>query len=214
MSAKAPIPPSVVKRMTRYLALVQSLVNAGSEWVSSSELADTLGLTSSTVRQDLSHLDFCGTSKRGYATAGLSDVLVSALGADSMWRAVVVGAGNLGRALALHEDFAERGFHVCGIFDKDPEKIGAEVGALAVKRMRALPAFVAKHKVRIGIISVPVSAAQQVADLLIASEVEGLLNMALTHIVAPKHVAVVDARIGASLLELSYAIKTMDENGR
>lgn len=213
MNGKNPIPPSVVKRMTKYLAFVQGLVGGGGEWISSSELADTLGLTSSTVRQDLSHLDFCGTSKRGYETTGLAKVLVKALGADTVWQAVVVGAGNLGRALALHDDFEGRGFRICGIFDSDRQKIGTDVGALSVMGMRELPAFVKKNNVRIGIISVPVAAAQGVADLLIASQVKGLLNLALTHIIAPQSVAVVDTRIAASLLELSYSIKNLQEDG-
>jgi redox-sensing transcriptional repressor len=213
MNGKNSIPPSVVKRMTKYLAFVQGLVEEGVEWISSSELADTLGLTSSTVRQDLSHLDFCGTSKRGYETSGLAAVLVRALGADTVWQAVVVGAGNLGRALALHDDFEARGFRICGIFDCDRRKIGTRVGSLSIMGMGDLPAFVKKNDVQIGVISVPVSAAQSVADVLITSKVKGLLNLALTHIIAPQNVAVVDARIAASLLELSYSIKNMQENG-
>ncbi len=81
--------------MTKYLAYVQGLNAGGVEWVSSSELADTLGLTSSTVRQDLSHVDFSGTSKKGYETQGLEAELVRVLGTDLTWRTIVVGAGNL-----------------------------------------------------------------------------------------------------------------------
>jgi redox-sensing transcriptional repressor len=197
--------------MTKYLAYAQSLTEQEVEWVSSAELADTLGLTSSTVRQDLSHLDFCGTSKRGYETTGLVCVLKDALGANVTWRMVVVGAGNLGRALAQHEDFERRDFHICGIFDNDERKIGTKVGRLKVQGMRELPQTVTRLKVEIGLIAVPAPAAQGVADLLIASRVKGLLNLALTHITAPKDVAVVDTRIAASLLELTFAIKALGE---
>jgi redox-sensing transcriptional repressor len=214
MNERHSIPPSVVTRMTKYLAYVQSLTEKETEWVSSAELAETLGLTSSTVRQDLSHLDFCGTSKRGYETTGLVDVLREALGANMRWRMVVVGAGNLGRALAQHEDFERRDFHICGIFDNDSAKIGTKVGNLKVQGMRELPHAVAKLNVQIGLIAVPAPAAQGVADLLIASRIKGLLNMALTHIVAPRDVAVVDTRIAASLLELSFAIKASSESKR
>jgi redox-sensing transcriptional repressor len=203
------IPPSVITRLTRYLAHIQRLRSEGADWVSSQELGETLGLTSSTVRQDLSHLDFSGIAKRGYATDGLEKVLVSVLGADSRWKMVVVGAGNLGKALALHEEFARRGFEIVGIFDSDPRKIGRKVGKLAVQDVLALPSAVGAQGVDIGIIAVPAPAAQGVADLLIASGARGLLNLAMTHIVAPARVPVVDSRVLASLLELSHAIKSL-----
>jgi redox-sensing transcriptional repressor len=200
--------------MTRYLAFVQGLCEDRVGWVSSSELADTLGLTSSTVRQDLSHLDFSGTSKRGYDTAGLTQVLVKALGVDETWRLVVAGAGNLGRALVLHRDFERRGFRICAIFDNDKRKIGTHVGSLTVQGMRELPTVVQAQGIQLGVIAVPPAAAQSVADIMIASRVRGLLNLALTHIVAPRHVAVIDARLAASLQELAYAVKSMAEAGR
>jgi len=205
-SGKA-IPTSVVKRLTRYLTEVQALREAEVEWVSSQELAETLGLTSSTVRQDLSHVDFSGISRRGYRIDGLERVLVDVLGVDTTWNTVVVGAGNLGRALALHHEFSHRGFNICGIFDSDPKKVGVKVGRLAVKGMRELPTVVGEQNVQIGIIAVPDDAAQSVGDLLIASGIHGLLNLSLAHIVAPAGVAVTDSRVVASLLELAHAIK-------
>ena len=102
------VPAPVLKRLTDYYATIQGLRAEGVEWVSSSEVADALGLTSSTVRQDLSHLNFAGVSKRGYETSGLETALARALGADKIWNMLVVGAGNLGRALALHQAFRRR----------------------------------------------------------------------------------------------------------
>jgi len=200
------IPPSVVRRLTRYLTHVQTLRGEGVEWVSSQELASTLGLTSSTVRQDLSYVDFSGISKRGYETAGLEEVLTAILGADQEWNLIVVGAGNLGRALALHEEFTRRGFHIRGIFDNDPKKIGRKVGNLTIRGMEDVPSAVAEEKIDIGVIAVPAGAAQAVSDALAAAGIKGLLNLALPHIVAPPHVAIIDARVVASLLELTHAI--------
>ncbi len=207
MSNGSSIPPTVIRRLTKYLTYVQDLRVGRVQWVSSLELGETLGVTSSTVRQDLSHLDFSGTSKRGYDTEGLERVLTGVLGADRVWNLVVVGAGNLGRALALHNEFPRRGFHIQGIFDADREVVGQTLGHLSVQPMAALPAMVTAKGVAIGVIAVPSAAAQSVADLLIASGIKGLLNLTLTHIVAPKRVAVIDTRIVASLLELSHAIK-------
>jgi redox-sensing transcriptional repressor len=208
--AKA-MPLSVVRRLTKYFAVLQDLKREDTEWVSSQELADTIGLTSSTVRQDLTHINFYGKSKLGYQTAGLEKALADVLGADTEWRMVVVGAGNLGRALALHEEFGRRGFKIHGIFDDDEKKIGRKVGRLTVQSMDEMPASVRKTRIDIGIIAVPPAAAQSVADMLIISGVRGLLNMALTHIVAPRRVAVIDARVIASLQELTHAIKILSE---
>lgn len=205
-SPKKAIPPSVVKRLPKYLAYVQTLSAQKLEWVSSNELAEQLGLTSSTVRQDFSYFDFSGISKRGYEIRGLQSMLSSILGADTDWKVVVVGAGNLGNALALHQEFPRRGFNIVGIFDTDPEKHGTVVGDLTVKSTRELPTVVGQLGVNMGIVAVPAVAAQSVADLLVASGVKGLLNMALTHIVVPPSVSVIDSRIVASLLELSHSV--------
>ena len=201
------MPQSVIRRLTRYLAHVQTLCAQEIKWVSSQEIADDLGLTSSTVRQDLSHLDFSGVSKRGYETCGLEKVLTEILGADTKWKMVVVGAGNLGKALALHEEFSRRGFRIVGIFDADANKIGKKVGNLVIRSQKEIPALVSSEKVDIGIIAVPAQVAQSVADLLIMSGVKGLLNLALSHIVTPQSVPVVDSRVVSSLLELSHTIK-------
>jgi redox-sensing transcriptional repressor len=211
MAFNSTIPPLAVKRMTEYLARARELCRNNEEWVSSSGLAETLGLTSSTVRQDLSHVEISGTSKRGYSTEGLVQVLTSALGVDQQWRSIVVGVGNLGRALAQHREFERQGFNICGVFDSDHDKVGTLVGELTVCSMTDLKAYVSVHEVKIGILAVPASAAQVVADQLAAAGIKGLLNLTITHISTPRDVVVVDARVAASLLELSYAIKALGE---
>lgn len=206
-SPGARIPASVVRRMPKYLTHAQQLRQAGMEWVSSSELADALSLTSSTVRQDLSHIDFSGISKRGYSTAGLEAALASTLGADHEICCVVVGAGNLGRALALHEEFLRQSFKICAIFDSNTALHGKRVGKLVVQGMDELPGVVCGLDVDIGIVAVPPEVAQQVADRLILAGVRGVLNLTTAHLVVPRNVSVVDARILASLRELAYAVK-------
>jgi redox-sensing transcriptional repressor len=210
MSRSREIPKSVIKRLTKYLTHVEGLAANGRDWVSSSELARSLGLTSSTVRQDLTYVDFSGTSKKGYRVRGLQQVLTSALGTDKERRMVIVGAGNLGRALALSEDFQGRGFTICDLFDSDPVKIGQGVGPFVVKSIIYIPGFVRRNRVEIGVIAVPSLAAQGVADLLIASGIRGILNLAPCHIVVPESVAMVDERILTSLMELSHAVKCME----
>lgn len=201
------IPYSVVRRLPKYLMQVQELHRNSQQWVSSQELADALGLTSSTVRQDLSHFDFSGIAKRGYSIVGLEATLAHVLGTDTVTNAIIVGAGNLGRALALHTEFAQKGYCICGIFDNDPKVVGRRVGVLEVRDTKDLPVAVREQNVQIGIIAVPSMSAQQVADWLIISGIRGILNLAYAHLIVPPQVAVVDARTISSLQELSYAIK-------
>lgn len=200
--AKFPVP--VVQRLSKYLAHIHWLRENNVEWTSSQELADALGLTSSTVRQDLMHLDFSGLSKRGYETNLMESELCRILGADKKHNVAVIGAGNLGKALVFHQGFSKNGFFIRGIYDNDLKVIGTMVGELAVRQMRNLPRDVVGLNITMGIIAVPAAAAQQAADMLIISGVRGILNMALAHIIVPRSVHAVDARIIASLQELVY----------
>ena len=119
--------------------------------------------------------------------------------------------GRQNAARAAVAEFARRGFHIRAVFDSHPRKIGRKMGACIVESMDTLPLRIRELGIDISVIAVPPRAAQRVADILIASGVRGLLNLTLTHIMAPQRVAVVDARIVASLLELAHAIKDGDE---
>lgn len=212
-SSTARIPGAVIRRLPKYLTQAQYLRQQGVEWVSSSELAQGLGLTSSTVRQDLSHIDFQGISKRGYSTVGLETALARTLGVDRDLVCVLVGAGNLGRALSLHEEFGRQGFKIVGVFDNHAAVIGKKVGRFMVQDIRDLPEVVRSQGVELGIISVPHEAAQSVADSLIHAGVRGLLNLTTAHLMVPGGVSVVDARILASLRELAYAVRSQGVGG-
>lgn len=206
------IPLSVIRRLPKYLTVAKQLRSEGVEWVSSDALAEALALTPSTVRQDISHIDFQGISKRGYSTTGLESVLTRTLGADQESVCVVIGAGNLGRALATHEEFARQGFRICEVFDNHPAVIGEKIGRFVVLNVSELPHVVAQQKVGIGIVAVPHESAQAVADQLIKAGIRGILNLTTAHISVPPKVALVDARIIASLRELAYVLKVNERN--
>lgn len=206
MHSSEHIPHPVIRRLPKYLVHVQELREEGGEWASSQEIADALGLTSSTVRQDLSHMDLRGISKKGYETSQLEAVLRQILGADIMHHVVIIGAGHLGRALAEHGAFPRRGFEICGLFDRDEALIGKSFGNTEVMSIDDLATQAGKVKIDIGIIAVPSSAAQNVAERLVEVGVKAILNLAYKHIQVPPHVTVVDARIMESLQELAYAL--------
>lgn len=201
------MPSSVLRRLVQYHGLLRSLREEGREWVSSQALADALGLTSSTVRQDLLHLDYSGVSKRGYRIEDLDKVMASVLGADTRGRLVIVGAGNIGRSLALHGGFVTRGFDICGIFDKDARMVGQWVGRLRVQGMESLADVVRDKQVDLGVITVPAASAHAVAEHLIAAGIRGLLNMAPIYLRVPDGISVVEVRLVESLQELWYAIR-------
>lgn len=200
------IPQPVIGRLTKYLAYAEQATESGREWVSSKELAESLGLTRSTVRQDITHLDLSGMSGHGYETEALRKSLIRTLGLRKGCEVVIVGAGNLGRALARHKEFSRKGFRISAIVDSNAKLEGKKVGSLFIKGMDALPRLVQKNKVSIGIIAVPPSSAQEAADRLVQAGVRGLLNLACTHVATPSGVAVVESRTVANMRELCCAI--------
>lgn len=206
MSEKPSIPNPVIRRLPKYLVHVQELRDEGVVWVSSQDLADALGLTSSTVRQDLSHMDLSGISKRGYEASQLEAVLRRVLGADVVHQVVIVGAGHLGRALAEHGAFGARGFEIVGLFDRLEELHGRTYGDVEVRPVEELGELTASQNIDIGIIAVPSQAAQEVADRLVAAGVKAILNLAYKYVRVPEGVKVVDARIMESLQELAFAL--------
>lgn len=201
------MPAVAVARLTRYLTCVQALRGENTDWISSQSIADALGITSATVRRDLAGLDVGGVTNRGYAADRLYNGLVKFLGADTGWKAVVVGAGNMGKALALHGNLARLGFVVCGIFDIDGRKVGKKVGELVVRPMNILPQAIHEGNVDIGIIAVPGPAAQSVADIMIMSGIRGVFNLSFAHIAAPAKVKNMEGRLVAGMLELGHALK-------
>lgn len=201
------IPGPVLHRLPKYLSVVQGLRAEKVEWVSSRSLAQALGLTGSTVRQDLSHLKVNGVARRGYRTAELEKVLARVLAADRVWKVIIVGAGNLGRALAQHGDLNRHGFHISAIFDIDPRVIGRRVGPLQITAFSEVDRVVAAEKVRLAILAVPGYAAQEAADRLVAAGVQGILNLAYANVLVRPGVAVVNARILESLQELAFLVR-------
>ncbi len=202
------LPQPVIQRLPKYLTHLRELRADGVEWVSSQGMATVLGLTPSTVRQDLSHLDLSGSPKRGYATETLESALRQELeGGAGTQCLVIIGAGLLGRALALHGGLQTHGFMSCAIFDNDPAVIGESVGTMKVQDVNDLPEVIRCDEIALGVIAVPAEAAQAVADTLVLAGIKGILNLAPTHVRAPSGVTVVDARLLASLQELSYLVR-------
>lgn len=158
-------------------------------------------------------MDLSGISKRGYEAEALERVLSRELAADSVHRIIIVGAGHLGCALALHGELTRQGFEIGGIFDADPEVVKTKVGRHTVRPMSALEKVVTSRKIELAIIAVPASAAQEVADRLITAGVQALLNLTYSHLRVPSHVFTMDVRILEGLQELAYLMRAGARKG-
>jgi redox-sensing transcriptional repressor len=189
---------------------------AGKSTVSSRELGAALGLTDAQVRKDLACFGQFGQPGIGYRVAALAAQVRSILGADKPRNVVLVGAGRLGSALAGYEGFGEKGFRLVGIFDEDPERIGRYLGPeqdLVVRSMDDLEAMVSEQHVRLGIVCVPASTAQSVADRLVAAGVKGLMNFAPTTLKVPADVALSGVDLAVQLEQVSFQVGVLAAGG-
>lgn len=207
------IPHPVIQRFAKYLLHVKGLRRRGVDYTFSHEMAESFGITSQTVRGDLSYLHFSGKPKKGYNTTELEMALLTVLGIKNEKRAVIVGAGNIGRGMILHKDFLKFGFNICAIFDSSDRILGERVGCFRIKSMAMLPKVVKEKNVEIGIIAVPAEYTQNVADRLIAAGIRGILNFAESHLSVPENVTVANIHIVSSLLELSAIMKAKSKTG-
>src|SRR4051812_22625755 len=164
-----------VGRLSLYLRRLEGLLCEGTSRVSSSCLGEALGISDTQVRKDLASLGSLGQPGIGYDVSELIEAIRTALGIDRPWSAAMVGVGNLARALLRYRGFAERGFEVVAVFDRDPSKVGQKIEGLTIHSPDQMPAVIAATGAELGIITAPSESAQQVADQLIAAGIRGLL---------------------------------------
>jgi redox-sensing transcriptional repressor len=198
------IPDAAVARLPVYLQILDSLKADSIGQLSSDQLATMAGVNAAKVRKDLSYLGSYGTRGVGYDVAYLIYQIKRELGLLHEWNVVVVGAGNLGNALANYHGFSSRGFPVAGIVDKDPNKVGKKVGGVTVRHVDELADIVRHQDVSIGVIATPSTAAQEAADSLVAAGIRSILNFASTVLVVPEHISVRSVDLGVELQILGY----------
>lgn len=198
------IPEATVARLPVYLRILSERFESGVSNMSSEELAEFAGLNAAKVRKDLSYLGSYGTRGVGYDVEFLVYQIRRELGLTHDWHVVIVGAGNLGQALAGYGGFGDRGFPVGGIVDVDEAKIGTVVGGVRVRHVDELAQIVQSRNISIGVIATPGTAAQEAADALVAAGVTSLLNFAPAVISAPHGVSVRKVDLAVELQILSY----------
>lgn len=198
------IPEATVARLPVYLRSLAELHDERTTTVSSERLAEMAGVNAAKVRKDLSYLGSYGTRGVGYDVEYLSFQMSRELGLTHDWPVVIVGAGNLGQALANYAGFRQRGFPVAALLDADRSKVGQLVHGVPVHHMDELASLVADLGFVIGIIATPAGAAQDVADALTAAGVRSILNFAPTVITVPEGTSLRKVDLALELQVLSF----------
>lgn len=200
------IPDPAVRRLSLYLRQLERLKKKDRRTVSSKQLGESLNLTDAQVRKDLAYFGQFGHPGIGYRVDDLIQQLRKILGTDKTWNVLLVGAGNLGRALTSYKGFQSKGFQLVAVFDNDPAKAGRKIGPFTVQPMSEIPATVQKQNIKLAIMSVPADHAQDLADLLIAAGVRGLLNFAPVSITVPPDIALNTVDVAVQLEQLSFQV--------
>lgn len=195
---------ATVARLPSYLRVLVDAATDGAPSISSEHLAQLSGNQPATVRRDLSTLSIAGTRGVGYDVKHLVHEISLILGVNREWPVVIVGSGNLGRALANYDALATRGFPVRALVDIDPEVIGQQFAGVQVESVDALERLVADHDIAVGVIATPGHAAQDVADRLVVAGVASLLNFAATPLFVPEGVQVRAVDLATELQILSF----------
>src|SRR5450432_2827318 len=198
------IPEATIARLPLYLRALYTLADRGIGSVSSEELAAAAGVNSAKLRKDLSHLGSYGTRGVGYDVEYLVYQVSRELGLTQDWPVVIIGAGNLGRALANYGGFASRGFRIAALLDCDPAVVGTVIARHTVRSAAEIEDVVTRYAVSIGVIAAPAAAAQDVCDRLVAAGVTSILNFAPVVLNVPSGVDVRKVDLSIELQILAF----------
>jgi len=193
--------PTIARLFTYYRALLESRETS---YISSEELAKLTGCMAAQIRKDLTYFGEFGTPGKGYKVDELSQRLRSILGIDHDWDVVLIGVGNVGRALLSYQGLKSQGFKVTQLFDSDPKKIGLSCAGLKIKDITSMKEELQNTPVKMAIITAPANSAQEVANMLVEAGIKAILNFAPTRIFTPDNVNVLNIDVTNELTRLSY----------
>ena len=209
---KKDISSQVIKRLPRYYRFLGELSNSGIKRISSAELSRRMGLTASQIRQDLNCFGGFGQQGYGYNTDILREEIGNILGIDKPKKAILIGLGNLGRAVALHINFEEKGFNLIGMFDSKESLVGTVIRNTPVRSTNSLDDFCRENKPEAAILCIPKEAVPSIAEHLIKLGVKGFLNFSHYDLSLKfDNIVVENVHFGDNLMTLSYGIKNMDK---
>ncbi len=208
------ISQAVIGRLPRYFRYLGELKDTGVERISSQELSELMKVTASQIRQDLNNFGGFGQQGYGYNVEYLYREIGKILGLDQKHHFIIIGAGNLGRALGNYTNFEKRGFIFSGMFDQNPKLIGMKVRNISVQPMENMERFIRENDIDIAVLAIPKNGAEEVAQKLVRNGIKAIWNFAHVDLNVPKDIQVENVHLSDSLMKLSYNIsRYQQENG-
>ena len=207
MASKKKISVAVIRRLPRYYRYLSDLLLMDITRVSSKELSNRMGITASQIRQDLNCFGGFGQQGYGYNVELLFNEIGNILGINNKFQTIVIGAGNMGQALANYGNFERRGFQIIGIFDVDSNLVGKKINRMEVQHMDNIDDFVKEHKVDIAMLTVPFDYAREVAERVAKLGIKGLWNFSPMDLKLPYDTIIENVHLSDSLMVLGYKIR-------
>ena len=198
------IPDIIIGRLPIYLRALQRMAEKGVQTTSSQELGERVGISAAQIRKDISQFGEFGKQGTGYRISFLVDKLREILKIDRIWDVVVVGAGDMGHALARYPGFVNRGFRIAMVFDNDHEKVGQQIGDFVVQDTIGIIDTIQEAGIKVAMLTVPASAAQEVTDMLVKAGVKAILNYAPISLNVPEDVRVQHIDPATHLQRMTY----------
>lgn len=211
MERKKNISMAVIKRLPKYHRYLDEMLKNDVDRISSKDLSEKIGFTASQIRQDLNCFGDFGQQGYGYNVKELYNQIREILGLTKEYRTVIIGAGNIGQAIANYTRFDKLGFELQGIFDANPKLIGMKIRDVAIQDIDNLQNFLEHNHIDIGVICVPRINAQKVCDVLVGNGVKALWNFAPVDLIAPEDVIIENVHLSESLLTLSYLLNEKEK---
>ena len=202
---------AVISRLPRYYRYLGDLLEAGVERISSNDLSKKMQVTASQIRQDLNNFGGFGQQGYGYNVKYLYTEIGKILGLDKDHNFIIIGAGNLGQALANYASFERNGFILKSLFDVNPRLEGVTIRGIPVRMLDELEGYLQENAIEIAALTLPKSKAEEVADVLVANGIKAIWNFAHTDLTLPKDVIVESVHLADSLMKLSYNISQHNE---
>lgn len=206
MNTDKQISIAVIKRLPKYHRYLSELIKNDIERISSKELSKKIGFTASQIRQDLNNFGDFGQQGYGYNVKDLYNEISKILGLNNAYNTVIIGAGNIGQAIANYSNFDRLGFELMGIFDINPKIVGMKIRNIEIKDIDELSDFLGNNKIDIGIICTPTRQAQNVVDIIIAAGVKAIWNFAPCDLKVSENVIVENVHLSESLMTLTYRL--------
>ena len=206
------VPEVVIKRLPRYYRYLGEYIKSGTARISSASLSEKMGVTASQIRQDFNYFGGFGQQGYGYNVEFLHGEIAELLGLCEGYKAVIIGAGHLGFALANHASFEKRGFHITALFDIDENKVGKTVNQKPIYHIDEIEEYILQNDISIAILAIPKNEVGALAERLADYGIKGLWNFSSAEIKLSKPVAIENVHMSDSLMTLSYKIKQGEES--